>query len=130
MRKLPRGAGDDDILAFIRSWAESLADERCQDALGMVDARSHWTPELLRTTIENYGFIEPLSDGQVFRVTPADRATGPLRPRHEVTWFDEVRGLVHFDLPLNGEWSDVTALFDLERTHRGIRLVLDDVHVL
>jgi hypothetical protein len=43
---------------------------------------------------------------------------------------DEERGHVNFDLPLEGQWSDLTALFDLTRRPDGVRLILDDVHVL
>ena len=49
---LPLDAPDLQILDAVRAWAETLAAEDYAGALAMVDARPHWTPELLRTVIE------------------------------------------------------------------------------
>lgn len=40
------------------------------------------------------------------------------------------RGRVYFDLPLNGEWSDLTAIFRLEHDKENLLLVLEEIHVL
>ena len=48
MKTLPLDAGDDDILAVVRQWAELLAEERYADALAFVDHREHGEPSLLR----------------------------------------------------------------------------------
>jgi hypothetical protein len=58
--------------------------------------------------------------------------------RFDVSWFDRPVGCgwgasvghAHYDLPLNGTWSDVTASFDIIETEEGLALALDDVHVL
>jgi hypothetical protein len=55
-----------------------------------------------------------------------------------VTWFDDPVGCgwgaslehAHYDLPLKGAWSDVTAKFDILDTPEGLVLALDDSHVL
>jgi hypothetical protein len=39
-------------------------------------------------------------------------------------------GHAHYDLPLNGAWSDVTATFDILDTPDGLALALNDVHVM
>lgn len=106
--------------------------------MAMLSPSKHWTAELLATVIRNYGFIEPLASGRTFAVTPIESALGE-GPRFDVTWFDaggerrpdDARvGFAHYDLPLNDEWSDVTASFDIVDSADGLVLSLDDVHVM
>jgi len=126
---LPSDASDSQILDAVRAWANALAAEDYAGALKMIDARPHWTPELLRTVITNCGSVEPLRDGSTHRVTPTGTAPGGPAPRHEVDHAGD-RISVWFDLPLDGEWSDLTATFDVVRRDGGLILVLDDVHVM
>jgi hypothetical protein len=126
---LPVNASDSQILDVVRMWAHSLAAEDYAGALALVDARRHWTPDLLRTVITNYGSVEPMRDGSTYRVTPLGTVRGGPKPRHEVDREGD-RISVWFDLPLNGEWSDLTATFDLIPRDGGLALVLDDVHVM
>jgi len=56
-------------------------------------------------------------------------------PRFEVEWYaeptrDDRWGWAKYDLPLDGEWSDVTATFDILDGPWGPVLALDDVHVM
>jgi hypothetical protein len=94
-----------------------------------------WTPELIERVISNYGSIEPRGDGKTFKVTSLKTARGQLIPRQEVYRFEnpspvDIIGNVWFDLPLNGEWSDLTATFDLKKLGGNLVLVLDDLHVM
>jgi hypothetical protein len=138
MIKLPQHATDQQILDVIRDWVELLAQNHYEDAFQMLkhDASKDWSPELIRTVISNYGFIEPRKDEKVFRVTSIkEKPTG--KPYQEVDWYgddpDRPRqylGMVLFNLPLNGEWSDVTAVFDIVEEDDHLALELDDIHVL
>jgi hypothetical protein len=74
---------------------------------------------------------EPHPSGQRFAVTdrlsaagqPASReVTREYIPPGAVAW-------VRHDLPLNGEWSDLTATFRVERGVAGLDLILMDIHV-
>lgn len=125
---LPENASDAEILNAVRAWAALLAAEEYAAAFALVECRPHWTPELLRTVIRNYGFVEPMGDGSTYRVTPLESASGGPTPLHEVDRSDG-RISVWFDLPLNGEWSDLTATFDLEPRDGKLALVLDHIHV-
>ena len=90
-----------------------------------------WTPELMRTVVRHYGFTEPRRDGCTFVVTPiAEAVGGRPRPEQDVLRFGNGSGVVHFDLPLNGEWSDVTAIIEFEEQRDGLALRLVDIHVL
>lgn len=140
---LPTDVSDDQILALCREWAELVAADWLDDALRLLwvppdyDPSQHWTPESLRTYIENYGSWEPLTDGSRWRITsfvsvrlPADRPA--FRPVADV--FRDGRntraGRVDVDLPLNGEWSDLTAQFEFRPVRDGIAVSLYDLHVL
>ncbi|GAA4650403.1 hypothetical protein GCM10023116_26860 [Kistimonas scapharcae] len=39
-------------------------------------------------------------------------------------------GFVYYELPLNGEWSDLTANFRIERKGKDRYLVLEEIHVM
>jgi hypothetical protein len=131
MQPLPPDASDEQILDVVRRWVDHLAHERYDDALQVVDVREPWTSELLETVIRNYGSIDPMYDGSTWRVTPLETASGGRpRPRHDVDRCDDGRAFVWFDLPLNGSWSDLTALFDVVPKEDGLHVVLDDVHVM
>jgi hypothetical protein len=138
MIRLPRNASDEQILDVIRAWVELLAQERYEEAFQMLlyHPAEHWSPELIKTIITNYGFIEPREDGATFKVTSLkDNPEG--QPFHGVEWYGddpngptEYLGMAAFILPLNGEWSDVTAMFDIVEEDGELGLELDDIHVL
>ncbi len=103
----------------IERWVGLLVDERFDEALALLATRPEsplettWTPELLATVIRNYGFLDPHPSGATFRVTSIASANGE-GPRFDATWYerptrDDRWGSARYDLPLNGEWSDVTA---------------------
>ena len=121
------------VLALVERWVSLLVERRYEDALVLLVPNADWTAALLEKVIANYGFVEPRSDGRTFFVTPIASALGS-GPRASVTWYESARenvvGDVCFDLPLDGEWSDVTATFDIVAVGEGVALELDDVHVL
>jgi len=91
-----------------------------------------WTPDMMRQVVRHYGFIEPRKDGKTFRVTPRAEAVEHHRRGNyeDIEWFDDGSGVAHFDLPLNGEWSDVTAIIDIVKQGGERVLRLNDIHVL
>jgi len=138
MIQLPRNSTDEQILDVVRGWVELLAQERYEEAFQMLryQPTELWSPELIRNVITNYGFIEPRKDGARFKVTSLkDNLEG--KAFHEVEWYGddpnrpaEYLGMAAFTLPLNGEWSDVTAMFDIVEEDGELVLELDDIHVL
>lgn len=130
MKLIPKSASDDDILSIVREWTALLAQDDYEGAFKITrhDDYYQWTPELISTVIKNYGSIEPLEDGHVCQVTPIESATGDNSPRHEVDrtcdpW------KVWFDLPLDGEWSDLTATFSVFQDDVSLGLVLNEIHI-
>lgn len=97
------------------------------------EAYYEWTPKLVREVIEGYGLPDPRPEGP-YKITPLKSAGGELSPRHEVERFDSPTpagdiGEVWFDLPLNGEWSDLTATFAVYPLEDKIVLALNEIHV-
>jgi hypothetical protein len=122
------------VRAVIESWIALLVAGRTGEALALLVPSERWTPELLDTVVRHYGFIEPRRDGKTFSVTPIASAVGG-GSCFTVEWLSQPApdgrvGWAQFNLPLNGEWSDVTATFDLLETAGGLCLALDDLHVL
>jgi hypothetical protein len=125
---------DAEIRDAIRQWIDLLAADRYEDAHEMLFRfpDDEWTPDTMRTVVRHYGFIEPRPDGQTFRVTARAEAVQKRRrgPAEDVEWWEDGGGVAHFDLPLNGEWSDVTAIIDIVKQGKERVLHLDDIHVL
>jgi hypothetical protein len=133
--RLPGDPSDDELLEAIREWVGLLAEEDYEAAAAYLyepepDRLGAWTPQLIETVIRNYGSIDPMPDGRIFRVTPLVEATGGPSPRHEVDRQGAGAGFIWFDLPLNGTWSDLTATFTFQPINGGTVIVLDDLHVM
>jgi hypothetical protein len=134
MIRFSQDATDTEIRDAIRQWIDLLAADRYEDAHAMLFRLpdDEWTPDMTRTVVRHYGFIEPRSDGQTFRVTPRAEAVqrAGCGQEEDVERWDDGDGVAHFDLPLNGEWSDVTAIIDIVKQGQELFLRLNDIHVL
>jgi hypothetical protein len=138
MIRLPIDCSDEDILSVARCWTERLVAE---DYAGAFDMLLHvpaypgksWvsSPEALRAWIINYGSDEPIPGEPVCCVTPIESAAGkppvgsPYLQRQETDRrYAGCRGRLDWPLPLNGEWSDLQASFDLVARGRELVFVL------
>lgn len=90
---------------------------------------------MLRHEIE----VEHFGPGTVFaRIHPKgvlycdpDMLPPPLDTQNQVGALDNgISYWLDWDLPLNGEWSDLTAQFEFIRTADGYRVCLHCLHVL
>jgi hypothetical protein len=138
-RTLPPDATDADLLAAVRSWVDLLAAGEYAQAQGMlvrVEQERDWPAVRVAEVIAAY---EPRpqarAEGAV-RVTPVRTArVADVLPRHAVARWGEgcrpgVVGDIHFDLPINGAWSDLMANFFFRRVPGGLALELWDLHVV
>jgi hypothetical protein len=137
MKRLPPDASDRDILDAVREWVGLLAEERYAEAHAWLHhgkGGEHMTPELIAALIRNYGSIEPVRTGETFRVTPIDQAAPAPDSKgtsyEEVTRSGDGRGDVHYNVPLNGMWSDLTAILKFSIVDGALIYDLDDLHVL
>src|SRR3954454_6358000 len=112
---LAQNPSDDEILQFIEAWIDDLTRGNYEAAYRRTehDPYYQWTPDLMRSVVQGYGLPEPHPNGIVFVVTSRASALGgpPRRivDRNAVT--PVALAEIWYDLPLNGEWSDLTATF-------------------
>ncbi|WP_433462420.1 hypothetical protein [Spirillospora sp. CA-128828] len=138
MRTLDPGASDEEILDAVLEWVRLLAadDYAAADAFLKPHPDPHYrlTPQQLRTYIANYGAwesdINGIAAGRTMRVTSPDTATGDYPTRIEIWREDDMLPHIEFALPLNGVWSDLTAILDIEEGTGRWVLALEQVHVL
>ncbi len=111
-----------EIHEFVTEWVEFLVEKDYQKAYDLVLHSDYfdWTPSEMESVINGYGL--QFDEKKVkYEVTNPKIATGRgdnfdilFYNPHEVVHFIEGReriGEVSSDLPLNGEWSDLTVTF-------------------
>jgi hypothetical protein len=126
----------DEFLAFARAWLDLLAKGELAEACAQLDAPNsyglRWTPSAIHTLVrDSFGpatvFAATHPEGPI--VTPTTSATGS--PGVTFGALDDGSGFwLDHPVPLNGEWSDLTAQFEFIRQPTGFRVVLHDLHVL
>ena len=135
----PTNVSDGEILTTVGRWVDLLANGdylQAQSLLMHDGAERNWPPESVAGLIGSYELPPAVHTGERSRVTPvAEARVADIQPRPSVSRWDSsgrsgVVGDVHFDLPINGVWSDLTAIFFLRQVPGGIALELFDVHVL
>ena len=130
MNPLPATSSDSDLIAFIDNWVVLLEKESYVEAFQFTDhdLGMNWTPEFLRTVIKKYGQASPAQ-----RVTLEGKPTD-ITQRKNITRWPENRqkgiGEVWYDLNVDGFASDLTAIFWIVSTEKGIVLRLNDIHVM
>src|SRR5262249_9566318 len=151
MMTLRPDATDADLLAVVGGWVDLLAAgeyAQAQALLVRVEQERHWPPERVAAGVPPYpprppgpragaggGGPRAQAEGAV-RVTPVRQArVADLLPRHAVSrWGPGCRpgvvGDIHFDLPINGAWSDLMATFFFRRVPGGLALELWDLQVV
>lgn len=133
----------EEVLGCVREWVNLLAQQKFEAAFEMLmpSEKEFFSPQILQQLTANYGQLEPRSDGLIFSVTPWEFAVCPegrAKPYQDVEWYeaskirkgDPVVGDVHFDVPLNGEWSDLTAVFWIHAIDGGFALELERIEIL
>ena len=130
MNPLPSNASDEELIRFIDGWAALLEREDYGAAFAYTEhvAEMGWTPELIRYVIKAYGEGRPEQKVTVAGV-PSDVAQ-----RKDVTWWKENRpggaGEIWYDLNIDGVASDLTATFSIVRDRGGLKIRLNDIHVM
>ena len=125
------------ILDFARRWMKMLADNRLDEACALLDEPNYygivWTPDLIMETVhETFSpdtlFYNYHPEGPIF-TDPYELEAQPNR--EEPIEFDDGSGYhLDYDIPLNGEWSDLTAQFEFLKRPNGYAVVLHDLHVM
>jgi hypothetical protein len=131
------GTSETELIAFIRRWFALLAVGARSEACAALDEPNiygqRWGPGDIQRCVEE-GFPPGcrfrVKHPEELRFTDPDAATGGDR-RPEVMELTDGSGCrVDHDVPLNGEWSDLTAQFEFVKRPGGYAVVLHDLHVL
>lgn len=135
-----------DIENAVFHWMELLSKEKYKEAYDLTwhDPSYQWTPALLESVIKGYGIPGETFEAS-FIVTPPETAqieSGRIRVYNDIMIFEKVQqhwqnladlkvvGDVHYDLPINGYWSDLTVSFKILQGKDFFALELNDIHVL
>jgi hypothetical protein len=125
-----------DLIAFVHRWFRLLAAGRDDDAAAQLDEpndyEQQWSGQAIRLALEDAfpeGCRFRLQHGEGLRVTDPKNASGS--PQETVVELADHNGYsVWCSVPLNEEWSDLSALFTFVRRDDGLAVILDDLHVL
>lgn len=131
----PKTASDEDLLSGARKWVDLLAEARSADAFMLTahDSYYSWTPDLIQSVIAGCGLPHELGNHK-YRISKTSETKGGPSPRWEVDRWQEAEpssriGFVWIDLPVEGEWSDLTATFEVLQHDNHLVLVLNDIRV-
>ena len=130
MKTLPRNSSDQVLLAYIDRWAALLEREDYAAAFDFTDhdADMAWTPDLVQKVIKSYG------NATVTQHVTVEGKPTDITQRKEVTRWPKNRlkgiGEIWYDLNIDGFASDLTATFWIVDTGEGLRLVMNDIHVM
>jgi hypothetical protein len=126
----------DDLVGFVRSWFELLAENRFAEACGALDKPNsygiRWTPDMIQSILEdNFGPETVFGKEHPEGVAVSSISATEGSARVDISAFTDGSGYsLEHDVPLNGVWSDLTAQFEFERYPRGFAVVLHDLHVM
>jgi hypothetical protein len=130
MKHLPHDATEQDLIAFADHWASLMEAE---DYAAAFDFTAHvpemkWTPELIRDVVKAYGDADP-SQKVTLAGTPTDINQRKIIDRWPRNPHGAV-GEIWYDLNIDGLASDLTATFVILDDPDGLKIALNDIHVM
>jgi hypothetical protein len=122
----------------VHRWFDCLAIGNYKAAYDLTfhDQYYEWTPKLIENIINGYGL--PHEQGETkYVVTDWRTASGKdrggeldLYDKHVESGGYTQLGHAYYEVPLNGEWSDLSAVFRIVKYEDGAALLLEEIHVL
>ena len=114
---------------FVANWLDLLAQGHAEQAMTLIDEPNSygvkWGPEQLSSVLKSYGG----NSNKVVVVTSPFSASG--QQHASLIALANRSGYAYdHDIPLNGQWSDLTAQFEFLKHPNGFAVVLQDIHVL
>ena len=116
------------FVGFTREWLGLLSRGEFKRASEMIDSANsyglRWGSDEIEAALRKY-----VGGTRVPRVTDPSELPGDGRP--DFGEFEDGSGFwLDYDIPLEGEWSDLTVQFEFLREGTGFAVVLHDIHVL
>ena len=130
MITIPKSQYKDSARQFIKTWTQLLSSGNFQEAVDSLDQQpagegNRWTAESLFAALSDYGNYEIFPEvNNPFQMGKEGDAFAFYKYRDGSGW------AVEYDLPLDRERSDLTALFSFKKVEPNVFTVhLDDLHV-
>ncbi|UOE50530.1 hypothetical protein MTO98_05510 [Mucilaginibacter sp. SMC90] len=133
-----------EIEKAVLYWIELLAEGKYDEAylLTLHDPYYQWSPADIKSVINGYGLPDEMLK-EKYRVTAPDTAiiNSNIHPYKGIELYDDsakrrhslhsmtIIGDVCYDLPINGEWSDLSVTFKILQKDNFIMLELNEIHV-
>ena len=131
MITIPKSQFKDSARQFIKTWTQLLSSGKFQEAADLLDQHpggkgNRWTAESLFEAFLAYGASENFPEvNNPFHMGKEGDALAFYKYRDGSGW------AVEYDLPLNGERSDLTARFSFKKlAQHAFAVHLDDLRVL
>ncbi len=127
---------EQELIAFVQSWFNLIAQGHINEACNQLDKPNcygiKWNAKKIQVLISDefspdtlFGSSHP--EGVAF--SSVSQTSGKFSA--DVLKFDDGSGYtVEHDVPLNGEWSDLTAQFEFVGEFPEFEVILHDLHVL
>lgn len=127
-----------EVDAEVHRWLDCLTnrDYKAAYELTFHDPYYQWTPALIESMINGYGL--PHEQGETKHLVSDWRTAKGKDRGGELDLYDTPvdngkyaqLGHAYYDLPLDGEWSDLSAVFRMVKYGDGAALMLEEIHVL
>jgi hypothetical protein len=137
---IPHQATDEEILTIVRRWVDVLASEDYAKVFAELGYAMLYRfdcsgGEAIQRQIKNYRSPDLYPGVTDFKVTDWRSAKGGNpNPKQKTIRYKpndiKLAGAIDFDLPLNGQWSDLTAnfvYFDNNDSQQGYVLGLEEI---
>jgi hypothetical protein len=130
MQKFEAENIEEELKLFLRDWVKLLSEGRFEEAVQQLDisldgSDVYWNPVFLRDVINEYAELyknAKLTNPYLMELS---------KERIDVYPYNDNSGFaVDYNLPVNGEWSDLTAQFSFKKNKSLFAVYLEDVHVL
>jgi hypothetical protein len=122
-----------ELVQFARSWFRMLARGDWESALASIDEPNmygiRWTKEdIVQLLHDTYGPGSLVQTAAPTAFSDPDTASGT--ERYTVDELDAGGFWLDYDVPLNGEFSDLTAQFEFHPRSSRYAVILHDLHVM
>jgi hypothetical protein len=119
----------EEITLFIRNWVELLSNNEFEKACQQLDATESdydpWNVTNLKEAFLDYGAVGRMP------VINSPYQMDLTTEKIEFYDYDDGSGwTVDYDIPLDGEWGDLTAQFSFKKAGDSFVVKLNDIHVM
>jgi hypothetical protein len=117
------------FIEFVKNWIRLLSVGNFEEAIKQIDAPNNygirWSKESIQKILEDY-----IGKGVAYSITDPNIMEGDGKPN--LIMFNGLQSFgFDFNLPINGNWSDLTVQFEFIKKTKGYyAVILHDIHVL